>query len=111
MAINIMLGLIILILVLLIAAKYFLSTPVYWFHLNSCPHCVAMEPEWQKFESMCMISMIRPIAIESSLPQNQKITQDFGVSAFPTIIKVVNDKPEVYSGQRTAADIYNWASS
>lgn len=101
----------VLIVVLLVVAKQFLSTPVYWFHLKSCPHCVAMESEWRKFESKCMLSLIRPIAIESSLPQNQKITEKFEVSAFPTIIKLVDGQPEIYSGKRTADAIYEWASS
>jgi hypothetical protein len=102
-------GLLVAIVIILIAAKFMFGQRIYWFHLNTCPHCVAMKDEWAKFESMCMFSLIRPISIESSLPQNQEITETYGVTGFPTIVKDLGDDYQVYNGPRTAEAIYKWA--
>lgn len=83
--------------------------PVYLFYRDSCPYCVKIKPEWKRFEMNCMISMILPIRIDMTDPNNQELVSKFNINSVPTIIKVENNIPFKYNGNRTAQDLYKWA--
>lgn len=86
------------------------SKPVYWFHKKSCPYCVQMQGEWNKFKLMAVASNVRPIAIDISLPENKAMSELYGINSVPTLIKIENGLPYVYDGDRNASDIYAWAT-
>lgn len=86
-----------------------LSKPVYWFYRDSCPHCINMKTEWNKFESQCWCSMIQPIKINIADPANQSIADRYNIQSVPTIIKIESGVAFEYKGNRTYNDIYKWA--
>lgn len=87
-----------------------MSKTVYWFYRDTCPHCVDMKPEWDKFEYQCMFSNIRPVRIDITDSRNQNIVDQYGVESVPTIIKIESGMGIVYNGNRTSQDLYEWVT-
>lgn len=87
-------------------------TRVYRFYRTTCPACVNSKPEWDKFASSCMLSMIRPIAVDLDLPANQALGAEFEIRSVPTVILVRPSGANVkYDGERTSEAYSNWVNS
>ena len=100
---------------LLLVLLYFVwqsnCKPVYWFHRMNCPYCVKMHDEWKQFKKMCMVSMMKPIEVDITKPENAKIVEQYQISSVPQLIKLEKEVPVIYDGDRVAKNIYDWASS
>lgn len=71
------------------------------FHMNGCPHCVKMMPEWDKF------AKLNPGKTEKHEASDAKqLTDRLKITGFPTIMLLdsQNNKVKDYSGGRTAAE-------
>lgn len=80
---------------------------MYWFYSKTCGHCTRMEPAWEKFAAMC------PAYIDVqkiNTAENQQMAQDYGVNGVPYVVKEEAGRRDVYEGDRTAQDLYNFAT-
>ncbi len=71
------------------------------FHMNGCPHCVNMMPEWDKF------AKLNPGLTEKHEASDaEELTKKLKISGFPTIMLLdkQNNKVKAYDGGRTAAE-------
>lgn len=103
--------LIILLIVLIYIIWNNMCKPVYWFYRLSCPYCVKMHDEWKRFKGMTMFSMVKPIEIDITKPENKDIVDKYQISSVPQLIKIEKNIPIIYDGDRVAEDIYQWACS
>ncbi len=100
-------ALIIVVLILIIWRN--MCKPVYWFFKKTCPYCVQMEDEWREFKYLTIFSMIKPIEIDITKPENKAICDAYDIKSVPTLIKIENKIPYIHNGPRTAQYIYQWA--
>ena len=70
-------------------------------HMEGCPHCVKLMPEWDKFTEMNDTS-IATKSVEKD--EDKSLVKRYGVEGFPTILLVDSngDKIKTYNGPRTA---------
>ena len=85
------------------------GTRVYWFHRPGCPACEAMKKEWDLVESGTWFGMVKAIAVDTSKSENDAIASNFNITTVPAIFKIENDIRTMYDGNRSAADILEWA--
>jgi len=78
---------------------------VYFFYASWCGHCQQFKPEWNKFKNMVKSDNI--IIQEINDCENKELCTSYGIEGFPTIIIEKNGKPNKYTGNRTAKDLYN----
>lgn len=76
-------------------------------HMEGCPHCVKLMPEWKKFISMNDTSII-PKAVEKD--EDSSLVKKYNVTGFPTILLLDKNgiKLETYEGPRTAEGLLNF---
>lgn len=76
------------------------------FKADWCGHCQNFIPEWQKFKkrhSNCK---------EYDADKNHNENKEFGVNSYPTILVKVNDeKPIQYTGERTSDALETYVNS
>jgi hypothetical protein len=70
-----------------------------------------MHDEWKRFKGMTMFSMVKPIEIDITKPENKDIVDKYQISSVPQLIKIEKNIPIIYDGDRVAEDIYQWACS
>jgi len=84
-----------------------LPTSVTYFFMETCPHCVRMKPEWEKFKEMAKAEGI--VTKEASPNTNPALVKEKKVSGFPAILITVGDKDVMYPSDsehpRTAAGV------
>ena len=79
-----------------------------YFYLPSCPHCVAMKPEWEKLRNnhgevfgagSCTIKLM---GVDGSESINNELLDTFNVESFPTLVLDREGKePVEFDGERT----------
>ena len=76
-------------------------------HMEGCPHCVKLMPEWKKFVGMNNTSIL-PRAVEKD--EDRSIVKKYNVTGFPTILLLDKNgiKLETYEGPRTAEGLLNF---
>jgi len=76
-------------------------------HMEGCPHCVKLMPEWDNFTKMNDTS-ITTKSIEKD--EDRSLVKRYGVEGFPTILLVDSngDKLKTYSGPRTAQGLLDF---
>jgi len=79
-----------------------------FFKMNGCPHCVKMEPEWEKFKKVCP-SSIKTKTLEAGA--NKKEAKEYGVSGFPSLLMVSGGKViDTYNGERNSEGFSKFVS-
>jgi thiol-disulfide isomerase/thioredoxin len=79
---------------------------ILWFFRPGCGHCDRMEAAWKKFAS----NLPADVAVEKiNVMENPDMAEDFRVEGVPHIVKVVNGKRIIYSGDRSAEDFLKFA--
>ena len=70
-------------------------------HMEKCPHCVELMPEWNKFTKMNDTS-IQTKSVEMN--EDKSLVKKYDVEGFPTILLLNSngDKIKTYEGPRTA---------
>ncbi len=70
-------------------------------HMEGCPHCVTLMPEWDKFTKMNNTS-ITTKAVEKD--DDRALVKRYGVEGFPTILLLDSNgkKLDTYGGARNA---------
>lgn len=76
------------------------------FKADWCGHCKNFNPEWQKFKN------IHSNCKEYDADKNHKENKEFNVNSYPTILVKVNDeKPIQYTGERTSDALETYVNS
>lgn len=84
------------------------SHTIYWFYSKTCGHCIRMESDWEKFTTMCPAN----IKVEKiNIVENQPMARAYGVNGVPYIVREEYGRRYVYEGDRTAQDLYNFATA
>lgn len=100
--------LIVLILLLIIYIKSNDGCTITLFHAPDCGYCIKLKPEWESFMNMAPDNVsLRSVDIRN--PQNEFISNLYGVKTVPLIVKEKYGKKIIYSGDRTAKDLYNFS--
>lgn len=81
------------------------------FHMNTCPHCVALMPTWNNVKKTLDMKNIPCVSIEyRQMSQLPPILQN--ISGFPTIQIIKNNKViDEYRGDRSHDSIVQFALS
>jgi thiol-disulfide isomerase/thioredoxin len=76
-------------------------------HMEGCPHCVKLMPEWDKFTQMNNTSIITK-AVEKD--DDRALVKRYGVEGFPTILLLDSNgkKLDTYSGARNAQGLLDY---
>ncbi len=76
-------------------------------HMEGCPHCVKLMPEWDKFTEMNDTS-IATKSVEKD--EDKSLVKRYGVEGFPTILLVDSngDKIKTYKGPRTSQGLLDF---
>ena len=76
-------------------------------HMEGCPHCVKLMPEWDKFTEMNDTS-IATKSVEKD--EDRSLVKRYGVEGFPTILLVDSngDKIKTYNGPRTSQGLLDF---
>ena len=88
---------------------------VVFYHMEGCPHCVKMMPEWDKFKSSN--TNVDALDIEAKeIGGNPMLSQhaEKYVKGFPTILALSSDGNkviEVYKGERTSNGITTFVNN
>ncbi len=77
------------------------SNELVLYHMNGCPHCVKMMPEWAKFEKNNDTSIKTRKTERGEKPDEVK---KHGIKGFPSVLLLDGngDKVKSYEGPRTA---------
>ena len=78
-----------------------------FFHMDGCPHCESMKPEWDKLKA----TNSSHIKLEDyERKQKPDLVEKFSIRGFPSIVLVDdnNDKVDEYNGDRKAKSINDY---
>jgi thiol-disulfide isomerase/thioredoxin len=72
-----------------------------FYHMNGCPHCTNMMPEWSKFESNNDSGIKTRKTEQGEAPDEVK---KYGITGYPSLVLLDSngDKIKDYKGPRTA---------
>lgn len=81
------------------------AVKVDYYTLDGCPHCVAFNPEWAKFETLAKASgSPKVVATKYEARADREAVKAAGVEGFPTvIITKPGGAAYTYEGERKAA--------
>ncbi len=110
-----MVAIVTLCIIILLLFRNICARRVIWFYRPDCGYCKRMEQEWARFESMCTTSLFPPIVVKKiniNDPLYKDLAENFDVMGVPHIVKIGdNYRRKVYTGDRTAGDLYSWAAA
>lgn len=72
------------------------------FYADWCGHCKKIKPIWEEASSEVNDEELKMIKVNcgEGTPADQKIMKKYSIDGYPTIIKFVNGKPQLYQGER-----------
>jgi len=76
-------------------------------HMEGCPHCVELMPEWNKFTKMNDTS-IETKSVEMN--EDRSLVKKYDVDGFPTILLLnsTGDKIKTYDGERSSQGLLDF---
>jgi thiol-disulfide isomerase/thioredoxin len=88
------------------------------FYVNWCGYCKKTKPDFQTFMEQNNNTTINGKKVKIEMidceenEQNAELASQFNVKSYPTIIAVVNGKPQQYEdGDRSVAGLNTWLQS
>lgn len=85
---------------------------IIWFHRPSCPHCVRMQAEWDKFVQIAKIETPDVEIKEVNIEEDPQMAKRYDITSVPFIIKIKPcGKQMVYDGDRTAETLLHFAKN
>lgn len=83
---------------------------VIWFHRPSCPHCVRMQGEWNKFVKHAKQELIDVEIKDVNIEKDPETADKFQIESVPFILKIKScGKQMVYDGDRSAKTLMDFA--
>jgi protein disulfide-isomerase A1 len=78
------------------------GTKLVLFYADWCGHCKKIKPVWEETSSEVNESEVKMIMVNcgEGTPSDQKIMKKYSIDGYPTIIKFVNGKAQLYQGER-----------
>ena len=95
------------ILVLYFVKKVYGDTIIYYGR-DTCPFCVKFNPVWAKIQQTSWLSDFNTEKVDTDTILGKMRMDAYKYKGVPTIVKIKNNIPEVYTGNRTYAEIMNW---
>ena len=76
-------------------------------HMEGCPHCVKLMPEWDKFKEMNDTSITTKVVEKD---EDRSLVKKYGVEGFPTILLLDSNgnKLKTYNGPRTSQGLLDF---
>jgi len=78
------------------------GTKLVLFYADWCGHCKKIKPIWEETSSEVNEEELKMIKVNcgEGTSADQKIMKKYSIDGYPTIIKFVNGKPQMYQGER-----------
>ena len=78
------------------------GTKLVLFYADWCGHCKKIKPVWEETANKVNEPELKMIMVNcgEGTPADQKIMKKYSIDGYPTIIKFVNGKPQLYQGER-----------
>lgn len=78
------------------------GTKLVLFYADWCGHCKKIKPIWEETSSEVNDEELKMIKVNcgEGTPADQKIMKKYSIDGYPTIIKFVNGKAQMYQGER-----------
>ena len=78
------------------------GTKLVLFYADWCGHCKKIKPIWEETSSEVNEPEVKMIMVNcgEGTPADQKIMKKYSIDGYPTIIKFVNGKAQLYQGER-----------
>ena len=78
------------------------GTKLVLFYADWCGHCKKIKPIWEETSSQVNDEELKMIKVNcgEGTPADQKIMKKYSIDGYPTIIKFVDGKAQLYQGER-----------
>ena len=78
------------------------GTKLVLFYADWCGHCKKIKPVWEETANEVNEPELKMIKVNcgEGTPADQKIMKKYSIDGYPTIIKFVNGKAQLYQGER-----------
>ena len=78
------------------------GTKLVLFYADWCGHCKKIKPVWEETSNEVNEEELKMIKVNcgEGTPADQKIMKKYSIDGYPTIIKFVNGKAQMYQGER-----------
>lgn len=77
------------------------------FYMPKCGACISTKSAWDEFVKTN--PLIQTVEIDGTDPKNKKLVEQYNIKYFPTYLKI-REEIDVYSGDRSAADLTKFAN-
>jgi thiol-disulfide isomerase/thioredoxin len=78
------------------------GTKLVLFYADWCGHCNKIKPVWEEAADQVNKPEVKMIKVNcgEGTPADNKIMKKYSIEGYPTIIKFVDGKPQLYQGER-----------
>ena len=83
------------------------GTKLVLFYADWCGHCKKIKPVWEETAKKVNIDEVKMIKVNcgEGTEKDQEIMKKYSIDGYPTIIKFVEGKPQLYQGERDAKSL------
>ena len=80
------------------------GTKLVLFYADWCGHCKKIKPVWEETAKKVNADEVKMIKVNcgEGNEKDQEIMKKYNIDGYPTIIKFINGKPQMYQGNRDA---------
>ena len=78
------------------------GTKLVLFYADWCGHCKKIKPIWEETSKKVNTDEVKMIKVNcgEGTEKDQEIMKKYSIDGYPTIIKFINGKPQLYQGNR-----------
>ena len=78
------------------------GTKLVLFYADWCGHCKKIKPEWEETAKKVNKDEVKMIKVNcgEGTKKDEEIMKKYSIDGYPTIIKFVEGKPQLYQGER-----------
>jgi thiol-disulfide isomerase/thioredoxin len=78
------------------------GTKLVLFYADWCGHCNKIKPIWEETSKIVNEEEVKMIKVNcgEGTPADQSIMKKYSIDGYPTIIKFIDGKPQLYQGNR-----------
>ena len=83
------------------------GTKLVLFYADWCGHCKKIKPVWEETAKTVNKDEVKMIKVNcgEGTEKDQEIMKKYNIDGYPTIIKFVEGKPQLYQGERDAKSL------
>ena len=79
-----------------------------YYHSPTCPYCRKFQPTYDKLQKNITNIVFTKVNVNKYEEYYSDLFNELKLRGVPSLVKFHRGKKEVYSGNRTYEDIYNW---